>query len=580
MRWWLMCAAALLGAVLAAADMDDDPEAHEGFDILQPMWYGHGIHQVRTAFEWSRAIAPRVTVPLMPLFLGQGREFYYPGGDPGEVLRAMTWGALLGGAKGYGFWLNEFSPLQWTWLARTNREIAAVEDVLMEGSADPEGVEVEPLPKRRFTLVSGDERRVFPVPDFAQVALQRAFAHGDRRLIGVINLDQGLEVYYRLRVAGLPAGDYACVNVSDGALVVPEADATSFTAEQLAAGLTTVTPAQYGVTVLDIRPAGEAHVAQLGRQVVGDIEAAYAEYREPDTEGALLAQRGELTIRYDVAPGAADPLILLESPDQQVWVNPQSGGVIREWLVREGARRPVEMTGPQAGAAMDLFWSPPDAQWSGDERAAYEVVYAKIHGGKAYLRLRQSKSAPALSGLVVTKTLAIPERGTHVEVRVEIENQGPAPQVGFCYWPHHTFTMGREEIAAAEDARPEIYMATEEGVTRAPTDESIVWTRPDEPTTPGNEAWEQRARNGVTTGAWIAQRNPVTGEAVLCQTEVAAPAQFYSWREPETGLELSCEWMYPWVELEAGRSWQARYLLRYLREVEAEALPGRLSPAN
>lgn len=552
---------------------------HEGFDILQPMWYSHGIGQVRMAFERCRAIVPRITVPLMPLFLGQGREFYYPGGDPGEVLRAMIWAALLGGAEGYGFWQNEFSSLQLTWLARANREVAEVEDVLMDGGPDPAGVEIEPMPKRRFTLVSGEQRRVFPVPDFYQVALNRAFAHGDRRLIGIINLDQGLEVYYRLRVAGLPAGDYACVNVSEEALVVPEADALSFTAEQLAAGLTMVTPAQYGVTLLDIRPAEEADVAELGRQVIADIEAAYADCREPDTEGALLAQRGGLTIRYDVAPGAADPLILLESADQQVWLNPHSGGVIRDWLVREGARRPVRMTQPQAGAAMDLFWSPPDAQWSGDERAAYEVLYTKIHGGKAYVRLRQVKSNPALSGLVLTKTIAIPERGTDVEVAVDIENQGPAPEVGFCYWAHHMFQVGREEPAAVEEQRPEIYMQTGEGVARAPTDESAVWTRPDEPTTPGNENWERKARNGVTTGDWIAQYSPATGEAVLCQVEHPSPAQFYSWRQPDTGMELSCEWMYPHVVLPAGESWETRYLLRYVPEVEPEQLPKRLLPS-
>ena len=63
-------------------------------------------------FVWKNSCSLAVKVKFAPLYLGQGREYYYPGGDPGEVLRAMNWAALLGGARGYGYWLTEFSPLQ------------------------------------------------------------------------------------------------------------------------------------------------------------------------------------------------------------------------------------------------------------------------------------------------------------------------------------------------------------------------------------------------------------------------------------------------------------------------------------
>ncbi len=549
----------------------------EGFDILEPMWYGHGVGQCRQGFEWTKAITSRVKLPFVPLFLGQGREYYYPGGDPGEVLRAMLWGAMLGGAEGYGFWLSEFSPLQWAWLARTNREISVVEDILLDGEPDRREVRIRPMPKKHLTLVSGQQRQSFPVPDFAKVALTRSFTSGDHRLIGVVNLDLGMEVYYKVQVRGLPAGEYQVVNVTENTLVVPDRDVHTFTADQLEAGLLMVTPAKYGVTILDVAAADQMPAAELKLQVMGDIEAAYAAYKEPDTEGSVLAERGGLSIRYDMVGAEAEPSILIESPLQQVWIRPQAGGRITEWRVKDGDRKVVEWLPPHGGAAMDLFWSPADAHWSGDEQGAYEVVYTKIHGGKAYVRLRQTKATPSLQGLVLTKTIAVPLRSTDVEVQVSIENPGPAPEIGFAYWAHHVFRPGQAELEAAEEQYADIYMQTDEGVTRAPL-ESVVWAKPAEPFLPGNESFEERSRNGVTVANWIAQHNPVTGEALLCQVEDPPVAQFYSWRSGDK-RDLSAEWMYRHVTLGAGETWNTKYWLRYLRSVEPEDLPRSLYPA-
>lgn len=108
----------------------------EAMDVNMPMWYGHGISQTREGFAWSRAISRAVKTPLVPTYLGQGREFYYPGGDPGEALRAMNLAAVLGGSRGVCYWLGEFSPLQYSWLARGYRELARVEDLLLDGKPD------------------------------------------------------------------------------------------------------------------------------------------------------------------------------------------------------------------------------------------------------------------------------------------------------------------------------------------------------------------------------------------------------------------------------------------------------------
>jgi hypothetical protein len=231
------------------------------------------------------------------------------------------------------------------------------------------------------------------------------------------------------------------------------------------------------------------------------------------------------------------------------------------------------------GAAMDLFWSPPDARWSGDETAAYELVYAKIHGRKAYVRLRQAKSHPALDGIVLTKTISIPERGTDIEVRVEIENPGPTPEVRFVYWAHQMFTPGREDLKdAAPERKQGIYMERKGEVLRAPV-ESIVWAKPGQPFSPGAERFESENRDGVTTADWIAHRNPVTGAAVLCQVREGEVAQFYSWRQPD-GPGLSSEWMYPPVILQAGESWKARYDITYLRSVKPDELQDHLAPTR
>ncbi len=547
----------------------------EGFDILQPMWYGHGVGQCRQGFEWTRAITARVKVPFVPLFLGQGREYYYPGGDSGETLRAMIWGAMLGGAEGYGFWLTSFSPLQWSWLARTNRELSRVEDVLLDGQPDADDVKITPLPKKHFVLVSDSRRQSFPVPDFEKIAFTRSFAKGDRRLVGIVNLDLGIDVYTKVQVTNLPPGRYRVLEVTGNRLLAPSSQDTAFSADQLAEGLLVKTPAQYGVTVLLVAPADELPAAGLDVTPLAAIQQAYEQYKEPDTEGSILAQRGGLTIRYDLGGGDEKPSILIESPLQQVWIRPDVGGLITRWVVKEGNRTVLQRTPPYGGGAMDLFWSPADAHWTGDEQGAYELVWAKIHGGKAYVRLRQAKAAPSLQGLVVTRTIAVPLRSTDIEVRVSIENPGPAPEVGFAYWVHNVFQLGREQ-PAADGKYPQIFMQTSEGVSQAPL-QSVVWAKPDEPFLPGNESFEQRGRNGVTTADWIAQYNPATKEAVLCQVDDPPVAQFYSWRSTDK-QDLTVEWMYRYVTLPAGQAWNTRYFMRYLKSVTPRQLPDHLFP--
>jgi len=551
----------------------------EGFDILQPMWYNHGVSQVRQGFEWSRAITPRVNLSFVPVLLGQGREFYYPGGDPGNALRAIVWAVMLGGADGYGYWLSEFSPLQWSWIARTNREISKLEDILLDGQPDAPDVIVKPMPKKRFTLVSGQKKQVFPVPDFEQTAVCRSFADGPRRLIGVVNVDLGMDVYFRLTVNNLPQGRYRVLDVAENKILCPNLNHTTFTAKALRRGLLMRTPAKYGVTLLLVAPADEIAPEESDKLLLNKIEAAYADYKEPDTTGSVLAERGGLTIRYDMVGADAAPAILIESPGQQVWIRPQTGGRITDWRIKDGDRSVMMWTGPQyGGAAMDLFWMPSDTRWSGEERGEYELVYAKIHGGKAYVQLRQTKSTPSLHGMVLTKTIAVPLRHTDIEVKVAIENPGTTEEVGFSYWAHNEFRPGSEELAAsAEEAYPQVYMQTDEGVEQGPL-KSLVWVKPDKPHIPGGSIeWDRAFPNGVTTADWIAQWNPLTGEAMLCQIDEPSVAQFYSWRSADKH-DLSVEWMYPQVTLKAGEAWSTRYWLRYLKSVKPEDLPRNLYP--
>lgn len=543
----------------------------EGFDILQPMWYGHGVGQVREALEWTRAITRRVKPVFVPLFLGQGREFYYTGGDSGPTLRAMAWAAVLGGAQGYGYWLTEFSPLQFAWIARTNRELARLEDALLDGEPDPAGVSLEPMPKKQFTLVSANGRKSFPVPDSDALVLWRAYSRGASRLVGVINLDPGVDAYARVKVEGLPEGEYGILDVSENTLTQAGAEHASFTAQELAEGVPVKTPAGYGVTLLLIAPAGELAAGEARTVTVAEVRSAYEAYREPDTEGAVLAERSGISVRYDITPDGAQA-ILIDTPNQSVWLQPGTGAVISDWVIKQGDRRLVQWLPPHGGAAMDLFWSPAEAHWSGDEKLPYELVYAKVHGSKAHVRLRQAKQTPALQGLVLTKTFIIPEEGADIQVKVDIENVGPAPVVGFSYWPHHTFPVK----AAAEGAEPPaLYLETTAGLTAAPLKE-IVWAKPGAGFTPGNDAWETGARNGETTGEWIAQYHPDAQDAVICQSEGPGVTQFYSWRSEVDKRDLSVEWMYPHVELTAGAGWSTSYTLRYVRAAEPGELTGKL----
>jgi hypothetical protein len=548
----------------------------EAMDVVMPMWYDHGISQCRSVFAWSRALAPAIKVPLVPCLLGQGREFYYPGGDAGEVLRAMNWAAILGGSKGYCYWLGELSPLQLTWLARCSRELAQSEDILLDGQADPTGIALEPMPQKRFTLVSGDQKRAFDVPDFSRQVIWRAYGLGARRLLGVINLDQGLDVFFRLRIAGLPAGRYRLLDLAEGRLLSPAAAQDTLAAADLATGVVLRTPQKYGVSLFVVQPEAEAIPAGLSPAGLPDIATAYAAYRQPDSTGAVLAERGDLLIRYDMVGRDGAMAVLVESPKQQVWIRPQDGGRITDWRAKEGARTVVQWEVPYGGAGADLFWSPSGAHWTGDELGPYEVVETKIHAAKAYVKLRQAKQTAALQGLLVTKTIIVPEGRTDIEVRVEIENVGPAAEIGFASWMHHVFRLGTADLVASTPRQhPQVFMPTAAGTTEAPAKE-IVWSKPGAPYLPGNESWEKRARNGETTGDWIAQRQPRTGETVICQILQPPVVQFYSWRDEVHPDNLSIEWMHPYKALAAGKTWQARYLLRYLSSATPEELQKHL----
>jgi len=556
--------------------LKDMPQA---MDVVMPMWYSHGVTQTRENLAWSKAITAAIKTPLHLCLLGQGREFYYPGGDPGEVLRAMNLAGVLGGAQGLCYWLGEFSPLQLSWLARCGREIAQIEDLVLDGRPDPAGISLTPMPKKRFTLIKGDQKQSFNVPDFAKVGLWRAYAQGNKRLVGVINLDQGLDTYYRLSVNVPTIGcDYRLIDVSENRIISSGAR-SSFRPAELKAGVVLRTPARYGVSLYLIAPESDDLPAD-GMQTIAaaDFAAAYKAYREPDTTGAVLADRDRMTIRYDIVGNDNAKAILIETPQQQVWVRTQEGGRISDWKIKDGDRTVVAWNPPYGGAAADLFWSPADAHWAGDEISAYELVDAKIHGGKAYLRLRQKRQTPSLQGLVVTKTIAVPADRTDLEVSIEIENPGPAPEVGFSFWPHHEFQLGLPELEKSEPREhPQVFLKTAQGTKEAPLRE-IVWAKPDEPYIAGNESWEKTQRNGVTTGDWIAQRNPVTGEVVLCQVDAPPVAQFYSWRDTNKLDDLSIEWMHPYTKLPAGQTWRTGYVLRYVKAVKAEGLEGKLLP--
>jgi hypothetical protein len=53
-------------------------------------------------------------------------------------------------------------------------------------------------------------------------------------------------------------------------------------------------------------------------------------------------------------------------------------------------------------------------------------------------------------------------------------------------------------------------------------------------------------------------------------------AQFYSWRDSVKPDDLSLEWMYPYVKLAAGQTWQTGYVIRYLKSVVPQDLERRL----
>ncbi len=554
-------------------------------DFIVPMWYGPGADQARDAFNWSKALTPRVKVDVVPFYSGQSREFYLPYSMEKESLRANAWAGVLGGTKGYAFWLCEFSPLQLSWLARASRELARVEDILLDGMPDVSDVSVTFMPKRTFSTIKDGRKTALVEPDFAANTVWRTYKLGEQRLATMINLDERLDLFAKVRFTGLPKGDYRALLVCEEQLLVPSEKRDLFSAEELAEGVVVTTPARMGVTAILVErvPAAGALPDHWTRQPAAAAAQAYEKYREPDAEGAVLAEHGGISVREEIIKG--QKAILVDCGAQQIWIRPDHGAMIEEWRIKHGNRTVVESGwwGREGGVAKDIFYVPTDMRFSEQVWAPYELVSASVHAGCAWLEFRHVlKEPPQVGGLVITKKYIVPEQGTDVFVEVEVTNANAAKSMQIAFWANHVFHLGPNPVPGNTLADcPEVYLQTAKGVALVPKDKlEILWAKPGAPITPGQEDWEKATRCGETTGDWIAQRNPDNGEMILCQVETPSVTQFSSYRYTDVGLmdQLTLEWMCPAVRLDVGKSWNTKYLLRYMADVKPSDIPAHLIP--
>ncbi len=549
---------------LAYADV---PKSGDYLDIFAPMYYAHGGGAIRELFLRTEALRKATDVEVVHFIVGQADVYEAAlGTNAPRALKAMMLAAAAAGG-GTILYPATMGGLAWHNAAQAANAIATLEPFFLEGERGEGFYRIKGLPLT-LTEITTDERKVYlSDPDFQRESMVRGYRlwrspQQGQLLVLVFNLSEANDLFYKLALPGLTRGRYQLLDVANDLAVGRNEQAPYFSETELAEGVTLRTPKEFGVSAYLIFPYSPARIAKAQYE-----ERTRQEYHQRGSYTKLDARRqtaGEM--RGGAGTDAEGRFLLfVENREQAVFVAPGWGGRIVSWGVK-GAH-PVRVVGAEdryAGAALDLFWVPPQAHWGGDEISPYRIDSWGVTEERAWLRLTRLLSHPALRGLRLQKEISIAPGQTQVEVTVKVENTSKQA-LTLSYWAHSVPLLQPEVLPAGEPLRAsrglQLELPQPGGILRVRTDlADALFAAPGAPySAPENEPFEKQARVGEFQSEWAALVRSDKNLTLKAYFDPKEVLQVYSWRNGTVTLE----WMYRPVILAPDGAWQTRYRLVY-----------------
>lgn len=426
------------GGGVPIGDKIDYQTYDEAADYHVPMIYTSPNQFYRCVKRTAECVNPRKLVPAT-MVCG---EYIMWCDKPGRLLLDYIGTASLG-AAGLALWPGAPSHdgQQFYELYQGARMLAPVEAFYIEGRETGE-VELKGLPYLEKKVDVGTRTIELCQPNWRQDLITKVHAHGDRRLLTLLNYHPTEGAYVEATIPSARQGQYVInpfrgvyVTVGGKPLIQP-ADLRKGVLIQVPS----LNPSLWLLTgqAKDLQGLKPLAMEQL-RQEFERRKAAVAS--QPQAGDVPVGKQGDLAVRYAEVKdqeGGSQVCVEVASPLQTIAFT-SSGGRIWQWTV--GGKDLVARSMEQGGVGMDLIWLPVSGRWTGDQKAEMTLMKAVNTGQEVQLTYQGALKSVKLD---LEKTYRVPANGTRVDVRIKLTNADlvtPTP-AQVAYWSHNYFAWG------------------------------------------------------------------------------------------------------------------------------------------
>lgn len=525
-------------------------------DYFTPMTY----YSARRMLEVTEALNREVKTPIIPLahVLSIAEDGLMRGCGSGRELYMRMIAGAIGGGGGISLWpAVGLDGDTWRAVAQANHEVALIEDFLGPAPEKPDWIEIEGLPLRSKRIKAGDQWLSFDFPKWRNALVPRMLSQGKRKLLVVFNFGDK-ELFFKIRLKDLAEHGYVLYNPVKDEHIVSVKGSSVFTKEDLARGVSFSLEAN-NVLFLELSP---EKLAKKGKPLYEkDILQRYEKLKKKETGSIdLEPQRsGKVSISWDDENKDLVPEIVLENAEEKLWINIDSGGRVQRWEVSGSDENLVFWNERKGGIALDLFWLPIDARWSGEEVMPYELIEKRIDEKGAHIRLRRELTSKMLRGLVIEKEILIPGKGKEISFSYTITNKRKVP-VRISLWSKHGMQVGSKKLKALGKTSLEgadMLLPFADGVHSFRGTAGIKEFVKGIPEGMKKEGF---GKDNGYTGKWASVYNPDTKEAIVAAFNKEDLMQFYSWRGEPPTFEL----LFRPYDLKSGESWKTAFKMQYL----------------
>ena len=466
--------------------------------------------------------------------------------------------SALQGCMGCSHWPNlcRGFDMEYIWeVSRAMRDIACVEDVLLDGEPDPAGVTIQPLPESEARIKTATGELLITSPQWDRFALCYTHRLGERSLVSVCNMHESKAATVEVRIEDAAGAPWLAYDPVTRVALVP-GSRQRWAAKRLAAGVMyEVPPASLGMLTIT-RQAPEGGFS--GRVKESGVRKRFERRREETRAKGDVAglQDDGLEISWADMDGDGNAEVRIASEHQELGIGPS--GNLWSWKVR-GHGEDLVNRFDGGGACQDRFWWPEGARASSDGSAEYELVTREIKGGRATVVCRRALSHWALGGLVIEKTYSIGKTDPRFDLRVTVRNESPTVHE-LSYWSHNCFRVGNTpSLTLTGVDGPETFAGTQQ-----PREIWTPWQ-----SLPDEQAPLLKKPNAPALAKASLTLGDPAGTRLVVTADPGSLLQVYRWWDGTEGGRYTLEWMYRKHQLLTGHMWTTRF------SVEAKGSPGK-----